>query len=102
MAGFAALCGFTGYEIGSSRNAGLLEILGLLALTGFFVAAIFAFASLRDAGNQKRIIAPLYASDLVGGCVGAVLASLVLAPLAGLPMTAFLLIGTAAYAALLL
>jgi spermidine synthase len=87
--GFAALSVLVGILIASGRGAGLLQIFVLLALTGFLVAALFAFAGLRFGGNQKQIIGTLYAADLLGGCMASILASLALAPLAGLELTAF-------------
>lgn len=55
-----------------------------LASAGALVAALFAYASLRNVTDQSSAIGPLYAADLAGGAVGAVLGSLVLIPLAGL------------------
>jgi hypothetical protein len=102
FAGFAGLSAVIGLEISSGSDAGLLEILGLLALTGFFVSGVFAFAGLYAAGDQGEVIAPLYAADMIGGCMGSVLASLVLAPLAGLAGTAYGLIPAALLSVLLL
>jgi spermidine synthase len=56
----------------------------LLAATGFLVAAIFAQASLHRGPGQREIISPLYAADLVGGCLGSLAASLVLIPTVGM------------------
>jgi di/tricarboxylate transporter len=72
-----------------------METLGLLALSGFLVAGIFAFAGLRDASDQKKAIAPLYSADLIGGCLASILASLAMAPIAGLALTAYLMIPAA-------
>lgn len=68
--------------------AGLGGTVLLLAWSGALVAAVFAYVSLRGVGDQSRVIAPLYAADLVGGSVGAVLGSLLLIPLAGLEASA--------------
>ena len=68
--------------------AGLAGTALLLAWSGALVAAVFAYVSLRGVGDQSRIIAPLYAADLVGGSIGAVLGSLLLIPLAGLEASA--------------
>jgi hypothetical protein len=68
--------------------AGLAGTALLLAWSGTLVAAVFAYVSLRGVGDQSRIIAPLYAADLVGGSIGAVLGSLLLIPLAGLEASA--------------
>jgi spermidine synthase len=59
-----------------------------LSVTGGIVGAAFGWASLRDATRQRAAIGPLYAADLVGGSVGAVLGGLILIPAAGLAVTA--------------
>ena len=102
FAGFAGLSAVIGLEINSGGEAGRLEILGLLVLTGFFVSGVFAFAGLHAVSDQGKVITPLYAADLIGGCIGSVLASLVLAPLAGLAGTAYWLIPVALLSILLL
>jgi spermidine synthase len=102
MLAFAALSAAIGLEIRFGGGASLLTIFCLLALTGCFVAGTFAYASLVFAGDQGNVVAPLYAADLIGGCVGSLIASLVLAPLAGLMWTAFLLIPIALLSVLLL
>jgi len=102
MLAFAALSAAIGLEIRFSGGASLPTIFCLLALTGSFVAGTFAYASLVSAGDQGSVVAPLYAADLIGGCIGSFLASLVLAPLAGLMWTAFLLIPIALLSILLL
>jgi predicted membrane-bound spermidine synthase len=56
----------------------------LLGASGFLVAAVFAYAGLYRAPDQRRIVSPLYAADLVGGCAGSLAASLVLIPLLGM------------------
>ncbi len=38
--------------------------------------------------DQRRLVSPLYAADVLGGCFGSVAASLLLIPLLGLPLTA--------------
>jgi hypothetical protein len=100
--GFLLLSGATGLEIGHGGNAVLLEISALLVLSGFFVAAVFAYASFYEAGDQRSVIAPLYAADLIGGCLGSILASLLLAPLAGLAISAYLMAPLIVLSALLL
>lgn len=90
LSGFAALGAFVGLEISSGRGASLAEALALLVLSGFFVGGIFAYASLREDSDQRKVIAPLYSADLVGGCIGSLAASLFLAPLAGLCATAYM------------
>lgn len=100
--GFAFLSALIGMEISSGGHSGLMEIFALLALTGFFVAAIFAFAGLHEATDQRKVIAPLYSADLLGGSIGSLLASLILAPIAGLALTAYLIVPLAIFSALLL
>jgi hypothetical protein len=73
----------------------------LLVTGGFLVSAIFAYASLDRRPDQRSVVSPLYSSDLLGGCVGSLLASLLLIPLAGLSGTAFLMAIVAALALLL-
>jgi spermidine synthase len=91
LLGFALLSAAVGWEIISGRSTSLLETSGMLILAGFFVAAVFAFAGLYHAGDQKDVIAPLYSADLIGGCLGSIMASLLLAPLAGLALSAYLM-----------
>jgi spermidine synthase len=65
--------------------AGTLWVaVSLLWAGGFLVAALFAFASLHRRVEQRLVISPLYAADLLGGCLGSVLASLFLIPVLGL------------------
>jgi hypothetical protein len=99
---FLLLCAGIGLEIVFGNDSGLLKISGLLALSGFLVAGIFAYLSLRESGDQRGIIAPLYAADLVGGALGSLLASLFLAPVAGLAVSAYLMIPLLIFASLLL
>ena len=102
LSGFGLLTGAIGLEINFSKGAGLVEISGLLGLTGFFVASVFAYAGLRAAGDQGEALAPLYSADLIGGCLASILASLVLAPVVGLAQTAYGLMPLAMLLVLLL
>jgi spermidine synthase len=65
--------------------------LGLSAVGLFFsgclVAALFATASLHGVEEQRTVVSPLYAADLVGGCLGSLAASLFLIPVLGIQMT---------------
>ena len=56
----------------------------MLFATGFLVAALFACASLHERPDQRAVVSPLYAADLIGGCIGALAAGLFLIPAAGL------------------
>jgi hypothetical protein len=72
-----------------------------LVLAGFLVAGLFAYASLRRVEDQHAAVSPLYAADLLGGCVGAVVGSLLLAPVLGFAATAAGVAGLALAALLL-
>jgi spermidine synthase len=84
------------------RFAGLAETAALLAAAGYLVAGIFAYASLRGVPEQDKAISPLYAADLLGGCVGSVTASLILVPLLGMDLTTAGMIGLSLLALLLI
>jgi hypothetical protein len=90
IGGFIILnTGFTiGYHI--PIFSGIIGTGLFLLFTGFLVSGTFAYASLQRVNNQNRVVSPLYASDLIGGSVGSILASLFLIPLFGLPGTTFL------------
>jgi spermidine synthase len=102
LSGFCLLCAFTGMMITMSLSAGLIGISCLLAATGFLVAGIFAYASLHEIDDQKKIISPLYSADLIGGCLGSLLGSLIFIPLAGMDVTLWGMLLLAAFSILLL
>jgi hypothetical protein len=56
------------------------------------VSGVFTYASTREIPDQKRVIGPLYAADLAGGCLGSLAASLLLVPYAGLDVAALLMV----------
>jgi len=87
LAGFCLLCVLTEAQLTMSISAGLGRISCFLALTGFLVAGIFTYASLHESVDQKEMISPLYSADLIGGCLGSLLGSLILIPLAGMDVT---------------
>jgi spermidine synthase len=87
LIGFCLLCAFTATKVTMSISFGLAETSWLLAVTGFLVAGIFAYASLHEIEDQKNLISPLYSADLIGGCLGSLLGSLILIPLAGMDVT---------------
>lgn len=99
---FCLVCGLTGMMIKTGDAAGLFRIAFLLGATGFTVAGIFAYASLHEIEDQNKVISPLYAADLIGGCAGSVLASLILMPLAGLDVTLWGMLILSVYSVLLL
>ena len=88
--GYALLAGFAPLGLAAIGSViagvagGLFLTAGLLAAAGFLVGGLFAYAGLYGVREQKKVIAPLYAADLIGGCIGALFGSLVLIPLLGL------------------
>jgi predicted membrane-bound spermidine synthase len=64
-----------------------ITVAALLLLCGSLVGALLAHAS-QGGAEQHAVVSPLYASDLIGGAVGALLGSLVAIPLLGLAATA--------------
>ena len=64
----------------------------LLFVSGGLVAAFFAYVSLTAVTDQKSVVSPLYAADLLGGCVGSIIASLILIPFFGMDQTAMMMI----------
>jgi spermidine synthase len=71
-----------------SATPTLVSASAVLVVTGGLVGAAFGWASLSAGTEQREAIAPLYAADLVGGSVGAVVGGLLLIPLLGLTTTA--------------
>ena len=59
-----------------------------LGIAGALVAGILGFASRQGVDDQQSVISRLYAADLLGGCVGSILAGLLLIPLFGVVATA--------------
>ncbi len=74
---------------------------GLLFGSGALVAGLFAYASLKDRPDQRRMVSPLYAADLVGGCVGSLVGALFLIPVAGFAGAAIVVCGLAVVALML-
>jgi len=101
LAGFVILSGIIGFGIQSGACKSLAATSALLVLSGFFVAAGFSYAGLRKPGDPAKVIAPLYAADLVGGCFGSLVATLILVPIAGLTLSAFFMIPLLIFAAVL-
>lgn len=73
-------------------QSSLIIFLVLLLLDGFFTAGIFSFATFYKTENQQKLISQLYASDLIGGCFGSLIASLILIPFYGLQVSVLLLV----------
>lgn len=82
-------------------TGGLSLTAALIVAAGFLVAGILAYASLYGVRNQKQVIGPLYAADLLGGCLGSLLGSLLI-PLFGLDGTVKGMIALAALSVLLI
>lgn len=100
-AGLALLGTLAVFQARIGLFTGLPETAGLLAAAGFLVAGVFAYASFRRVPDPEKVISPLYAADLLGGCLGSMVASLLLVPLAGMDMTAAAMVGLALLALLL-
>ena len=76
----------------------------LLALTaGGLTGMAFPVGVACVRGESGRVAGLLYGADLVGGCLGAVLASVLLVPILGIPQTciAVALVGLAGVVTLL-
>lgn len=69
-------------------TAGLPTVSLLLFAGGALVSGLFAYATFLGAGSQRALVSPLYAADLVGGCVGSVLGSVLMVPFLGMEQTA--------------
>jgi spermidine synthase len=101
----AGFCLLGAAVIGSVRGmvpGGLVPTALLIAGAGFLVAGVLAYAGLYRVRDQQSVIAPLYAADLLGGCLGSLLGSLVLIPLLGLDGAVLGMILLAALSALLI
>jgi len=102
LGGFAFVsAGFAGLaSLGFA--ASLLVSSLLLFVTGLLVSGLFAYASLWRVDEQRAVVSPLYAADLLGGFAGALLGSLLLIPFVGLPETALMMLALAVAALLLI
>ena len=101
LIGFCFLCASLGISLTMNISAGLFQISCLMAATGFFVAGIFAYTSLHESGDQRNVISTLYSADLIGGCLGSLIGSLILIPLAGMDITTWGMFLLAAFSILL-
>ncbi len=86
--GAAAVAGGAWFRLGPAAV--------ILVASGALVSAIFGYASRFGGTDPGDAAAPVYAADLLGGCLASVVAGLVLVPLFGAGATAA---GTAAVAA---
>ncbi len=100
--GAVLLSGWIGWRIRTEGAASLAESALLQAAAGMLVSGVFAYAGACDASDQKRVIGPLYAADLAGGCLGSLAASLLLVPYGGLDIAALLMVPVSLVCLLLL
>lgn len=91
LGGLAAVSAVLGWLLQRGLAPGLGTTSLLLLACGLLVAAVFSFASLYGRPDQQRAVSPLYAADLLGGSLGALLASLLLIPVFGLAGSALLM-----------
>jgi spermidine synthase len=77
-------------------TSGLPGTSALLLLAGLSVGTSMAMAGRLWQGDRRRAASTLYAADVAGGAVGAVIATLVLVPAAGLDGSALLMAASAA------
>jgi spermidine synthase len=102
LAGFGILGIVVAWYVAGGSPGGLVPTAALLAAAGFLVAGILAYAALYGIRDQKQVIAPLYAADLLGGCLGSLLGSFVLIPFLGLDWTLKGMLLLAAFSVLLI
>jgi spermidine synthase len=102
VAGFMLLGTLAFFRARIGLITDLAETAGLLAAVGLLVAGVFAYASFRRVPDPEKLISPLYAADLFGGCLGSIAASLFMVPLIGMDMTAAAMVGLALLALLLI
>ncbi|MCP4755249.1 MAG: hypothetical protein GY866_30665 [Proteobacteria bacterium] len=89
--GFGILNLFFVFLLWTGSTIDVLSVAGLQFCTGALVAGIFAYASLEGVVDQRRIVSSLYASDLMGGCLGSITASLLLVPFLGMDQSAWIM-----------
>jgi spermidine synthase len=86
--GFIMLLGLINFSFGFVVKGNMLSGLPgtslFLFCTGFLVSGIFAFASFFNVKVQQDTISSLYSADLIGGCAGSLLSSLILIPMLGM------------------
>jgi spermidine synthase len=95
--GISLLTGFGAFNFilialfNSDASSGIFFISCLLFVSGFLVSGVFALASISGVEDQKLVISPLYAADLLGGCAASLLGSLFFIPFFGMETTAFIM-----------
>lgn len=101
LGGTAALSLLAAFVLFAGGGAGLPATFLLLLAAGFLVGGVFAWVSLQGGRDQAAVISPLYAADLLGGCVGSLAAGLFLLPVLGLPGSGILVAAVALMSLLL-
>jgi spermidine synthase len=84
----AAVGASCGWAISAGGASGRIGTGLLLAAAGACVGAAFAWAGGQGEVAPSVAVAPLYAADLVGGCLGALLGGLIFLPFSGLTASA--------------
>ncbi len=75
---------FLAFVLHFNHNAHLVGSFILVMLSGICTAGLFAQSGFLYSPNQQTAISPLYASDLIGGCLAALLGGVLFLPLIGL------------------
>jgi spermidine synthase len=107
-AGYGLLAGFVILNLifigllNTGYSSDLFTMSLFMFLAGFLVSGVLAYASLAGVSEQKIVVSPLYAADLLGGCVGSLLASLFFIPFLGMAESAALMAVLAVLAMLLI
>jgi spermidine synthase len=101
LAGFAILSLFFVSLLDAGYAGDLLVMSVLMAFAGFLVSGVFAYASFAGVSDQRAVVSPLYAADLLGGCAGSLLGSLLFIPFLGMAESA-IFVAMLALAAMLL
>ena len=92
LIGFAVICIVIYILITFNLLASLFVTSLTLLFIGIFVSAIFAFVSLYNTKDKQAAVSQLYSADLAGGSIGSILASIILIPVYGLPLSIILIV----------
>lgn len=87
LVAFAVLCGVAANAVRLGGLSSLAGTAAALAAAGALTAAVFAHASLHGVADQERAVSPLYAADLLGGCLAAAITTLLAVPALGIAAT---------------
>lgn len=90
MLGFAALGLLFAASLNLRISGSLAGVSVLMFAAGFLVSGVLAYTSLSGVNRQVKVVSPLYAADLLGGCAGSLLGSLLLIPFLGMVEAALL------------